>query len=178
MNRPEHDDVNFFTGIEVEHTPAYGMETLFVVGVQPINAIQVFLDNRNALLDESKHITHIYFGANQSFPNLKVNDGAEWAKWERMIYHCLDKGFWCTLDVDVQCVEGLAESGLCEHHRFIPMISAKLPYIDQLGYNAVLKLDDRDFDHSNFGVWCHRIHDLKSRTVFTEWDDYKDDEVW
>ena len=29
MNRPEHDDVNFFTGIEVEHTPAYGMETLF-----------------------------------------------------------------------------------------------------------------------------------------------------
>jgi hypothetical protein len=34
-----------------------------------------------------------------SFPNLKVNDGAEWAKWETMIYHFLDKGHICTLDV-------------------------------------------------------------------------------
>lgn len=176
MNRPEHDNVNFFTGIEVEHTPAFGMQTLFVVGVQSIDAIKFFLTDRNSLLDESKHITHIYFGANQSFPNLKVNDGAEWAKWERMIYHFLDKGFWCTLDVDISCVEGLVESGLCDHNRFIPMISAKLPYIRQLGYNATLKLDDTDFDHSNPGVWCHSIHRLQSRNTFTDWSKYTKDE--
>ena len=75
-------------------------------------------------------------------------------------------------------MEGLLESALPEYRRFIPMISAKLPYINQLGYNAVLKIDDIDFDKSNPGVWCHRLHDLQSASTFTGWDAYKDDEVW
>jgi len=28
------EDITYFTGVEIEHTPAYGMMTLFVVGVQ------------------------------------------------------------------------------------------------------------------------------------------------
>ena len=116
------------------------------------------------------------FRSNQSFPNLRVNDGAEWAKWELMIYHWLEKDYWCTLDIDIQCVEGLLESGLTEHDRFIPMISAKLPYIQQLGYNAVLKLDDRDFRATNPGVWCHSLHNLMKRDmVFTDWSKYTQD---
>lgn len=166
MNRDGHENVNFFTGIEVEHTPAYGMETLFVVGVQPISEITPRLKTPGQ---------HIYFGANQSFPNLHVNDGGEWAKWETMIYHYLDMGYWCTLDVDISCVEGLCESGLCEYNRFIPMISAKLPYIRQLGYNATLKLDDKDFEATNPGVWCHNLHRLQSRSTFTDWSKYTKD---
>ena len=27
----------FFTGVEVEKTPAYGMKTLFVTGLQPVS---------------------------------------------------------------------------------------------------------------------------------------------
>ena len=168
MNRPEHDNVNFFTGIEVEHTPAYSMETLFVIGLQPFSEITPRLKTPGQ---------HIYFGANQSFPNLHVNNGAEWAKWERMIYHYLDQGYWCTLDVDINCVEGLIESGLCDHNRFIPMISAKLPYIRQLGYNAVLKLDDKDFQATNPGVWCHNLHSLQNRETFTDWSKYTKDET-
>ena len=57
------------------------------------------------------------------------------------------------------------------------MISVKLPYINQLGYNAVLKLDDNDFDSTNPGVWCHRLHDLQTVDTFTSWDDYTNDEV-
>ena len=158
MNRPDHNNVNFFLGDEVEHTPAYGKKTLFVVGVHKASEINQYLDNS---------IEHIYFGANQSFPNLHVNDGGEWAKWEQMIWPFLEKGVWCTLDVDIQCVEGLTESGLCEHNRFIAMISAKLPYIQLLGYNATLKLDDTDFEHSNPGVWCHSIHQLQSRRTIS-----------
>jgi hypothetical protein len=169
MNRPDHDDVKFFFGEEVEHTPAYGMNTLFVVGLQPANDIEYVLAG-------TRHqIQHIYFGANQSFPNLRVNDGAEWAKWELMIYPWLEKDYWCTLDIDIQCVEGLLESGLAEHDRFIPMISAKIPYIQQLGYNAVLKIDDRDFRATNPGVWCHSIHQLQSRRTFTDWSKYTQD---
>lgn len=177
MNRDGHDQVSFFIGTEVEHSPAFGQNTLFVVGVQPVDTIKSVLNDRNNLLDNSKHITHIYFGANQSFPNLHVNNGGEWAKWETMIHYFLDRDYWCTLDVDIASVEGLAESGLPERNRFIPMISAKVPYIRLLGYNATLKLDDVDFNHSNPGVWCHSLHDLQNRAQFTDWSKYTKDEV-
>jgi hypothetical protein len=177
MIRAGHEAVKFFTGIEVEHTPALGKHTLFVVGVQDTKEIQDWLDDFNSYEDKTKHIQHIYFGANQSFPNLAVNDGAEWAKWERMIYHFLERDYLCTLDIDVACTEGLLEAGFVENHNFIPMISVKLPYINQLGYNATLKIDDKDFRATNPGVWCHSIHDLQKRSVFTDWSKYTKDEV-
>ena len=167
MERAGHETAKMFVGTEVEHTPALGMRTLFVIGYQDPQAVVAMAQEQNC--------PHIYFGANQSFPNLRVNDGAEWAKWELMIYHWLEKDYWCTLDIDIQCVEGLLESGLTEHDRFIPMISAKIPYIQQLGYNAVLKIDDRDFRATNPGVWCHSIHQLQSRRTFTDWSKYTQD---
>jgi hypothetical protein len=170
MNRDGHDSVAFFVGDEVEHTPAHGKKTLFVVGVHAPAAVSKYLDNNLV------GIEHIYFGANQSFPNLRATDGGEWAKWETMIYHFLDKQYWCTLDIDIACVEGLVESGLCENNKFIPMISAKLPYVGLLGYNATIKLDDTDFNHSNPGVWCHSVHALLERKVFTPWDHYTKDQ--
>ena len=63
------------------------------------------------------------------------------------------------------------------HRRFIPQISVKLPYLTQLGYNATIKLDDLDFDHSNPGVWCHRLRDLTTTESFTDWDQYGKDEI-
>jgi hypothetical protein len=166
MNREGHENTAFFTGTEVEHTPALGKKTLFVVGVQ-------------TKADIARHINgceHIYFGANQSFPNYDT-DARGWLDWENMIQPFLAAGYLCSLDIDVRCVEGLLESGLTEHHNFIPMISVKLPYIQQLGYNAVLKLDDRDFDATNPGVWCHSIHELQNRDHFTDWSKYTKDKT-
>ena len=34
MDRPGHELAKFFIGTEVEHTPAHGKTTLFVVGLQ------------------------------------------------------------------------------------------------------------------------------------------------
>ena len=168
MNRPEHDNARFFTGTEVEHTPAYGKKTLFVIGVQDYHQILEIVT--------SQHIEHVYFGANMSFPRLSANDGAGWAPWETMIYAILEHDILCTLDIDISCVEGLLESGLVENLNFIPMISAKLPYINQLGYNATIKLDDKDFKATNPGVWCHSIHTLQNRDNFTDWSKYTKDE--
>ena len=39
MKREGHDNVDFFRGVEVERTPAFGKKTLFVVGIQPIDSI-------------------------------------------------------------------------------------------------------------------------------------------
>lgn len=169
MDRPDHNNVKFFVGQEVEHTVAFGMPTLFVVGVQDIDEIQSHLD--------SKNIHHIYFGANQSFPRLRYDDANGWRTWENMIMPFLMRGYWCTLDIDVSCVSGLTEGPLCENSTFIPMISVKVPYVRQLGYNAVLKIDDTDFNHSNPGVWCHNLHDLQNRSTFTDWSKYKQDVV-
>ena len=164
-------DITFFTGVEIEKTPAYGMKTLFVVGVHdPYIIMHMARDNK---------CQHIYFGANQSFKTNGVNDIETWRPWEDMIFACLEShdGFWCTLDFDVSETEGLLESGLTENRRFIPQISVKLPYLQQLGYNATLKIDDKDFCATNPGVWCHNLQDLLGRDRFTDWDQYGKDEI-
>lgn len=170
------DAVTMFVGTEVEHTPAFGMRTLFVVGIQ--NPAEI---HAAAMAHECDHI---YFGANQSFPkDIQINDAHSWGQWEEMIVTLLKSGrsqthnYKCTLDIDVGCVEGLLEGPLCEYHNFIPMISVKLPYLQQLGYNATIKLDDKDFKATNPGVWCHSLHELKNRSVFTDWSKYTQDKV-
>ena len=170
MNRDGHNEVSFFIGTEVEHTPAFGKRTLFVVGLQDPDIVWQEFHNNDC--------EHIYFGANQSFPALDINDGESWQDWEYMIRYCLEKlPNYCTLDLDIKQAEGLLESSLVEFHNFIPMISVKLPYIRQYGYNATIKIDDKDFAATNPGVWCHSLHDLQKREVFTDWSKYTKDEV-
>jgi hypothetical protein len=82
MNREGHEEVKFFTGIEVEHTPALGKKTLFVVGVQRVDDIAANIQG----------CEHIYFGANQSFPKIDTNDYVKWTQWENMILPFLQKG--------------------------------------------------------------------------------------
>ncbi len=174
MKRPYNNtvanDVQFFVGDEIEKTPAYGMRTLFVVGVHDSNDIL-----GKAHFPSNGNISHIYFGANQSFKSGGSDDFETWNAWNTMIQPLLDAGFWCTLDVDISEVPGLVESGLCENRRFIPMISAKIPFIDQLNYNATIKIDDIGFEASNPGVWCHRVRTLTNIESFTEWDKYTKD---
>jgi hypothetical protein len=162
----DNSKVEFFTGFEVEKTPAYYLETLFVVGLQPVEKVTAHLTDS---------IRHIYFGANQSFTKETATN--KWNEWTRLIRHFLDAGYMCTLDFDVSLVEDVLECGLTENRRFIPQISVKIPYINLLGYNATLKIDDIDFDKSNPGVWCHRVHDLMDTEKFTDWEQYKSDTV-
>jgi len=166
MDRPGfNDEVPFFYGTEVEQTPAFGKRTLFVVGVQSINRI-------------AEHVIgcdHIYFGANMSFPRRPTYQ--EYRPWHDMIEYFLERDYWCTLDMDVDSMGEFHDGNLCEYRRFIPMISVKLPYINLLNYNAVLKIDDRDFESTNPGVWCHRVHKLTNPESFTDWDQYKNDSI-
>lgn len=176
MNRDGHDNVNFFTGVEVERTPAFGKRTLFVTGVQPIQEIQDWLDDFNSYEDTTKHVRHIFFGANHSFEP-RQGDHLTWQRWESMIQHFLDKGYLCSLDIPMSAVAQFNEGGLCEHNNFIPQVRISLPYIRLWNYNTMIKLDDQDFNATNPGVWCHRLHNLMDPAVFTDWDEYKQDQV-
>ena len=44
MIRDGHEDIQFFTGIEVEHSPAFGKRTMFVVCVHPTDEIAANLN--------------------------------------------------------------------------------------------------------------------------------------
>lgn len=163
MNREGHENTNFFVGREVERTPAYGMQTLFVVGVQPVDQIEVMLTALNC--------EHIFFGANHSFDPA----GDDWIEWESMISHFLHKDILCTLDIPVALAEEFLESVLIEHNNFIPQLRIPLPYIKQWNYNTMIKLDDKDFKATNPGVWCHRLHDLMTTDSYTDWREYRGD---
>jgi hypothetical protein len=160
------EDVVFFIGNEVEHTPAYGLRTLFVTGVQPVDAIALNLQG----------CEHIFFGANHSF-NPSFNDYDGWKAWEDMIEFFLEKGYLCSLDIPLSAVEEFHDGGLNEHANFIPQIRVPIPYVKLWNYNTMLKIDDKDFKATNPGVWSHSLHTLMDRSKFTDWNQYKNDEI-
>ena len=158
------EDIKFFTGVEIEHTPAYGMNTLFVTGIQSVDAIASNLNG----------IKHIFFGANHSF---NPSGYEEHKAWEDMITYFLDKEFWCSLDIPLNQVEEFNDGGLNDYNQFIPQIRVPIPYIKLWNYNTMLKVDDKDFKATNPGVWCHSLHDLLDKNKFTSWDQYGNDEI-
>jgi hypothetical protein len=162
------DNIDFFFGVEVEHTPAYGMNTLFVTGFQSVEAIE------GALTCTTHNTTHIFFGANHSFNPHGYNEHKD---WEDMIMHFLEKGYLCSLDIPLNQVEEFNDGGLNEHDNFIPQIRVPIPYIRLWNYNTMLKIDDKDFKATNPGVWSHSLHTLMDRSKFTDWVQYKNDEI-
>ena len=166
LNTEQRQDVVYFTGYEVEHTICHGMFTLFVVGTPPIEEILTKAKNSK--------VKHIYFGTSQSF-NPKAISQAEYKAWDEVIIGCLKADYWVSLDFGVEHIEGVLESAYNEYPRFVPMISVKLPYINQLNYNATLKLDDRTWGATNPGVWTHHLQSLMSKDKYTHWDQYTQD---
>ena len=160
------EDVIYFIGKEVEHTPAYGMNTLFVTGVQPVDEIASKLNG----------CTHIFFGANHSF-NPTHNDYNGWKAWEDMIQFFLDKDYLCSLDIPLSAVEEFNDGGLNDHSNFIPQIRVPIPYVKLWNYNTMIKIDDKDFKATNPGVWSHSLHTLMDRSKFTDWNQYKQDKI-
>jgi hypothetical protein len=167
MERLGHEDVKWFIGTEVEHTPAFGKKTLFIVGIQDIVGIKQAY--------EKNQCEHIFFGANHSY---KPVTSDEFGDWDLMIRAFTDQGILCSLDIPSTInLEWFMDGGLVESDNFIPQIRVVIPYIKQWNYNTMVKIDDKDFKASNPGVWTHSLHDLQDRSKFTPWSDYSKDEV-
>lgn len=165
------EDIKFFIGKEIEKTPAFGKLTLFVVGVHSIEEIEKHIFDPSLI---GTPITHIFFGANHSF---NPHGYDEHRQWEDMIQFFLDNGYWCSLDIPLNQVEEFNDGGLNDYDNFIPQIRVPIPYIKLWNYNTMIKIDDKDFKATNPGIWTHSLHKLKDRENFTEWNEYKNDEV-
>ena len=89
------EGITYFTGFEVEKTPAFDMDTLFVVGCRPLEEV----------LEQAKkhYVDHIYLGANQSF--VPKED------WEDLVNGLLNKKYLVTLDYDVKYHDWVIEMG-------------------------------------------------------------------
>jgi hypothetical protein len=158
MNRLGHENADFFFGNEVEHTPAHGMKTLFVIGYHQQEEIKAVLNDPFASVGGT--VRH-----------------DDYVKWENMIMTFLDRGYFCSLDIPLSYVAHFHEGGLCERDRFIPIIKVPIPYIKLWNYNTCVKIDDQDFAATNPGVWVHSLHSLQKRSVFTDWSRYDEDRV-
>jgi len=161
--------VTYFIGTEIEHTIAYGKKTLFVVGMQDVDEVKE--------MAERNEVEAIYLGANQSF-EITGDDGTdeENAGWDALVKG-LVSDYFVTLDFDLEDIDWVLESGYNENNNFISMVSVKVPYVEQLGYNTCIKIDDIDFNATNKGVWTHSLHSLMDPKKFTNWNQYKQDEI-
>lgn len=167
MKRDGHNQVAFFIGPEVEHTPAYSRKTLFVVGTQTVADI-------NKLATEHK-VSHIFMGANHSF-----DLGANASYWDKTITSLLDMGYWVTLDYEAHlhaAVLSLLNAGVWQSRNFVPLLSVRIPNIERSSTNLTVKIDDVDFQATNPGVWCMHYREVTDGNRFTDWTEYSSDVV-
>lgn len=167
MNREGHNNVKFFIGPEVEHTPAYSKRTLFVVDKQPVESI---LDNAR------KHkVTHVFMGANHSFD---ASDSDTY--WDKTITELLDRGLWVSLDYQAHehdKVLKLLNPGIWQSRIFVPLLNVRVAHVQTSSPNLTIKIDDVDFKATNAGVWCLNHHEITDSNRFTDWADYGSDTV-
>ena len=111
-----------FVGVEVEHTQAHGMTTLFVAGKHDTQDI-IDLANIN-------NCSHIYLGANQSFT---YKNEADITEWEYLVINLLKEDFLITLDIDIKFYQHILDTLTLfkDKNNFILMLSVKLPYIEE-----------------------------------------------
>ena len=166
MKRDGHNNVAFFIGPEVEHTPAYSKKTLFVVGKQDIKSI---------LKHATEHkVTHIFMGANHSFDaSIPVSP-----YWNETIIALLDKGFWVTLEYEAhlhKAMLSVLNPATWLSRMFVPLLSVRIPSIHTTSSNLTVKIDDVDFNATNPGVWCMHFKEVTDSNRFTDWTEYGSD---
>lgn len=157
------ESVGIFSGIEIEHTQAYGLQTLFLARNDlSYDEIKTYAEKVNAKA--------IYYGANRTYMH---NHGMQLAQMKRLI----DDGYFVTVDYPHDIHKEVKEKFkiLWNNEKFIPFCSIIFPNSeddDQL----CIKVDDVDFNKTNPGVWSMSMNHFKQTAGFTSWNEYKQDE--
>ena len=157
------DDVKVFAGLEVEHTPAFGKQTLFLarndLTTEQIQELAVMADAEA-----------IYFGANRTF---MYNHGTQIAQMMKF----LDNGYYVTIDYPYQLHSEVKKrfSSIWNREKFIPFCSVIFPNSEG-DDKLCIKVDDTDFNKTNPGVWTMTMDHFKQTSGFTSWEEYKQDE--
>ena len=157
------EGVGVFSGKEIEHTPAYGLQTLFL-GRNDLTFEQI-----HDLCDSVK-AEAVYYGANRSFVANVHNQVAQMAR-------LLERGYYVTLDYPYSMHNAVQKQFnlVWNHEKFIPFCSIIFENVDN-DKQLCFKVDDIDFNKTNSGVWTMSMNHFKQTSGFTSWKDYKQDE--
>ena len=157
------DSVGIFSGLEIEHTPALGKQTLFL-------ARNDLLFDQIVELAKQVKAEAIYFGANRSFMHNIANTS-------QLIKKLMDAGYWCTIDYQHSVHAEVKErfKDIWKEEKFIPFCSVIFPNSED-DDNLCIKVDDVDFNATGPGVWTMSMNHFKQSAGFTSWDEYKQDE--
>tara|TARA_A100001011_G_scaffold359365_1_gene405828 strand:+ start:295 stop:846 length:552 start_codon:yes stop_codon:yes gene_type:complete len=157
------EDVKVFSGIEIEHTPAYGKQTLFL-------ARNDLTFDQIISLAVASDAEAIYFGANRTYMHSHAMQVAQ-------IHQLLDRGYWVTVDYPYELHRLVSKKfATCwTDEKFIPFCSIIFPFTED-DKQLCFKVDDEDFNKTNTGVWSMSMADFKSKAGYTKWEEYKKDE--
>ena len=170
MTRLTHEwpeEVDYFTGIEVENTKAKGLRTLFVVDIQDPKEVISRARQQNAV--------HVYLGANHSYHK-------DWVRMRNgfydMVKACIDKGLIVSLNFWAheltQAKNDIKE--LWTHEKFIPQLSISIPNINTENTYLNIKIDDNSIQQqTNKGVWCFDLYDVIKDEYVTTWNQFAND---
>ena len=165
------DNVKVFSGLEVEHTPAFGKQTLFLarndLTYEQIKELCVKVDAEA-----------VYYGANRTYLNNVANQPLQ-------INKLLTDGYFVTIDYQYEIHDQVKKrfSNVWKHPKFIPFCSIIFANTDE-DQQVCIKLDDVDFNETNKGVWVMSMEDYKSKSGYTQWKQYNQDkpieenEIW
>jgi hypothetical protein len=157
------DNVKVFYGVEVEHTPAYGKQTLFLARNDlTFDQIQELAVTSNA--------EAIYYGANKCYMHNHYQQVPQ-------IVKLLEHGYYVTVDYPFELHQLVNQKfALCwKDPKFIPFCSIVMPHSEE-DTSLCFKIDDIEFNKTNPGVWAMSMKDFKDKAGYTKWDEYKKDE--
>ena len=157
------EDVRMFSGKEIEHTPAYGLQTLFLAR----NDLTLAQIEEQAVMVQAEAI---YYGANRTYMHNHC------MQLSQIIQLC-DKGYYVTVDYPYELHDEVKEKFniVWKHEKFIPFCSIIFPHTED-DTQLCIKVDDTDFNKTNPGVWTMTMNDFKSKSGHTKWEEYKKDE--
>ena len=159
-----NESVKAFTGLEIEHTLAYGKRTLFLATNE--------LGTEEVLeLATVNGCEAVYYGANRTF---QYNIATHVFQMKKL----LDNGYYVTIDYQYKDHEEVKKSFslIWNEPKFIPFCSIIFEHSDD-DQQLHFKIDDVTFRHSNPGVWTMSMKDYKDKAGFTDWDQYAKDEI-
>ena len=157
------DNIKVFSGVEIEHTPAYGKQTLFLAR----NDLTFDQIQELAVLSNAEAI---YYGANRSYIHSHFQQVLQVIKF-------IEHGYYVTVDYPFELHQLVSQKYALtwKHEKFIPFCSIIMSNSEE-DTSLCFKIDDIDFNKTNPGVWTMSMKDFKEKAGYTKWDDYKRDE--
>lgn len=170
------DRVSHFIGREVENTPAYGLETLFIVpdGKSTDEIIQIIKKHES-------EVENVYLNANHIMIEHEMDPSDFFSRDWGSVLETIEKSRhikYATIEIFNPLNIAMLEDFLKKYKKLIFNVSIQIPNAEEYRNRVSIKIDDIDFKATNPGVWSCVVTDIMAHSyTFTPWEQYKKDRI-